>query len=151
MRDHMDAQEAAGAGPLTANGKPRASRAAQFMPFAALTGYYELARQQERITEPRHELTEEEALALSRTIMQVKKGDLVRVTYYDWDTYRTVSGIVAHIDFAFRRIQVVKTVIGFDDILDIKLGHLPHRVGHCRPHRLCVSANTGRKDRHRLR
>ncbi|MFR2950741.1 MAG: hypothetical protein ACLTKG_05080 [Collinsella intestinalis] len=24
------------------------------MPFAALTGYYELARQQERITEPRH-------------------------------------------------------------------------------------------------
>ena len=116
MRDHMDAQEAAGAGPLTANGKPRASRAAQFTPF----GYYELARQQERITEPRHELTEEEALALSRTIMQVKKGDLLRVTYYDWDTYRTVSGIVARIDFAFRRIQIVKTVIGFDDILTIK-------------------------------
>lgn len=105
---------------LTANGKPRASRAAQFMPFAALTGYYELARQQERITEPRHELTEEEALALSRTIMQVKKGDLVRVTYYDWDSYRTVSGVVARVDFAFRRIQVVKTVIGFDDILAIK-------------------------------
>ena len=120
MRDHMDAQEATGAGPLTANGKPRASRAAQFMPFAALTGYYELAWQQERITEPRHELTDEEALALSRTIMQVKKGDLVHVTYYDWDTYRTVSGIVARIDFAFRRIQIVKTVIGFDDILTIK-------------------------------
>lgn len=105
---------------LTANGKPRASRAAQFMPFAALTGYYELVRQQERITEPRHELTEEEALALSRTVMQVKKGDLVRVTYYDWDSYRTVSGVVARVDFAFRRIQVVKTVIGFDDILTIK-------------------------------
>ena len=40
MRDHIDAQEATGAGPLTVNGKPRASRAAQFMPFAALTGYY---------------------------------------------------------------------------------------------------------------
>lgn len=105
---------------LTANGKPRASRAAQFMPFAALTGYYELARKQERVTEPRHELTEEEALSLSRTITQIKKGDLVRVTYYDWDAYRTVSGVVARIDFAFRRIQVVKTVIGFDDILSIK-------------------------------
>lgn len=104
----------------TANGKPRASRAAQFMPFAALTGYYELARQQERITEPRHELTDEEALALSRTIMQVKKGDLIRVTYYDWDAYRTVSGVVARVDFAYRRLQVVKTIIGFDDILDIK-------------------------------
>lgn len=42
------------------------------------------------------------------------------MTYYDWDTYRTVSGIVARIDFAFRRIQIVKTVIGFDDILTIK-------------------------------
>lgn len=105
---------------LTANGRPRASRAAQFMPFAALTGYYELARQQERVTEARHELTEEEALALSRTIMQVKKGDLVRVTYYDWDAYRTVSGVVARVDFVYRRLQVVKTVIGFDDILAIK-------------------------------
>lgn len=105
---------------FTANGHARASRAAQFMPFAALTGYYELARQQERITEPRHELTEEEALALSRTITQIKKGDLVRVTFYDWDAYRTVSGVVARVDFAFRRIQVVKTVIGFDDILAIE-------------------------------
>ncbi len=120
MHEHMGSREPADGGPLTANGKPRASRAAQFMPFAALTGYYELARQQERVPEPRHELTEEEALALSRTIIQVKKGDLVRVTYYDWDTYRTASGVVARIDFTFRRIQVVKTVIGFDDILTIE-------------------------------
>ena len=28
---------------LTANGAVRAGRAAQFMPFAALTGYYELS------------------------------------------------------------------------------------------------------------
>lgn len=32
---------------LTANGTVRAGRAAQFMPFAALTGYYELVRKQE--------------------------------------------------------------------------------------------------------
>ena len=31
---------------LTANGAVRANRAAQFMPFAALTGYYELVRKQ---------------------------------------------------------------------------------------------------------
>lgn len=30
-----------------ANGKARAKRAAQFMPFAALTGYYDLIREQE--------------------------------------------------------------------------------------------------------
>lgn len=105
---------------LTANGQPRASRAAQFMPFAALTGYYELARKQERIVEPRHELTEEEALALSREMAQVKRGDLVHVTYYDWDAYRTVTGIVARIDTTFRRLQVVQTVIPFDDIRSIQ-------------------------------
>lgn len=106
----------------TANGRPRASRAAQFMPFAALTGYYDLARKQERIVEPRHELTEDEALVLSRAIMQVKKGDLVRVTYYDWDAYRTVSGVVASIDTTFRRLQVIKTVIPFDDIRSLERG-----------------------------
>ena len=32
---------------LTANGAVRANRAAQFMPFAALTGYFDLIREQE--------------------------------------------------------------------------------------------------------
>lgn len=104
----------------TANGSPRASRAAQFMPFAALTGYYELARQEERLTEPKHELTEEEALALSRAVAQIKRGDLVRVTYYDWDHYRVLTGTVARLDPVYRRIQVVKTIISFDDILSIE-------------------------------
>ena len=118
-------------GGFTANGRPRASRAAQFMPFAALTGYYELARRQERITEERHELTEDEAIALSRTITQIKKGDLVRVTYYDWDAYRTVSGMVARIDTTFRRLQVVQTVIPFDDIRNIERdAHGTRHNGH---------------------
>ena len=37
---------------LTANGAVRAGRAAQFMPFAALTGYYELVRKQESLLSP---------------------------------------------------------------------------------------------------
>lgn len=118
--DTFDGAAQRGNGGLTANGQPRASRAAQFMPFAALTGYYELARKQERIVEPRHELTEEEALALSREMAQIKRGDLVQVTYYDWDAYRTVTGIVARIDTVFRRLQIVQTVIPFDDIRSIR-------------------------------
>ena len=109
-----------GAPSWTANGQPRANRAAQFMPFAALTGYYELARQQERIAEPRHELTEEEADALSRAMAQVRRGDIVRVTYYDWDCYKTISGMVARIDTVYRRLQVVKTTIPFDDIRSLE-------------------------------
>ena len=114
-------QASASPGPAyTASGQRRAARAAQFMPFAALTGYYELVRQQERVVQPRHELTEEEALELSRTMAQVRRGDMVRVTYYDWDCYRTISGMVARIDPVYRRLQVVKTAIAFDDIRSLE-------------------------------
>lgn len=53
---------------LTANGAVRANRAAQFMPFAALTGYYELVRKQEITVESKRELTEEKALVLSKKL-----------------------------------------------------------------------------------
>ena len=90
------------------------------MPFAALTGYYDLVREQERIVEPRHELTEEEAVALSRAIMQTKKGDLVRVTYYDRDGYVARTGIVSDIEVAFRRLHLGSLCIAFDDMRDIE-------------------------------
>lgn len=53
---------------LTANGAVRANRAAQFMPFAALTGYYELVRKQEITVEQKRELTGEKALELSQKL-----------------------------------------------------------------------------------
>lgn len=101
---------------LTASGRPRADRAAQFMPFAALRGYYELVEERKRVVEERHELTEEEAEALSRTVAEVRRGQIVRVTYYDRDAYTTMTGCVARIDLIGRELQVVKTRIALDDI-----------------------------------
>ena len=43
------------------NTQRHADRAVQFAPFAALKGYYECVKLQERITEPRKELSEDEA------------------------------------------------------------------------------------------
>ena len=43
------------------NVQRHADRAMQFAPFAALKGYYEDVRIQERITEPRKELSGDEA------------------------------------------------------------------------------------------
>ncbi len=105
----------------TANGKPRADRAAQFMPFAALRGYYELIRTRERVVEPRHELTEEEAVALSRIVSQVQRGDLVRVVHYDQDAYITTTGRVTRIDLIFRTIRIVKTTISLDDVRELAI------------------------------
>lgn len=102
--------------------RPHADRARQFMPFAALKGYYELVRQQERIEQPRHQITDEEALELSARLAALQKGDVVCVTYYDQDAYTSIHGAVTRIDEPFRMLRVVKTDISFDDILRIEDG-----------------------------
>ena len=91
---------------LTANGAVRANRAAQFMPFAALTGYYELVRKQEITVESKRELTEEKALVLSKKLEGLKRGDLIRVTYYDTYGYRSRTGILDEALPAFKLLKL---------------------------------------------
>lgn len=98
----------------------RADRAQQFMPFAALKGYYDLVRERERIVEPRREQTEDAVLRISRKLAQIQKGAMVLVTYYDKDAYVSVQGLVSGIDTVARSLTVVKTRIAFEDILDIE-------------------------------
>ena len=106
---------------LRADGGMRANRAAQFMPFAALRGYYELIRKQERVPEPKHELTDEEALALSQVMLRVRRGQMARVVYYDEDAYATLTGCVARVDIAERELIVVKTKIPLDSIRSLEI------------------------------
>jgi len=106
---------------LTANGAVRANRVAQFMPFAALTGYYELVRKQEITVESKRELTEEKALVLSKKLEGLKRGDLVRVTYYDTYGYRSRTGILDEVLPAFKLLKLRDIAINFDDIQGIKL------------------------------
>ena len=100
--------------------KPRAERATQFMPFAALRGYYDLVRAQERRVEPRHELTEEEARELSTRVVCLRKGDMVRVVYYNVDAYEELTGVLTGVDTTFRTLTVVRRKIAFDDIRSIE-------------------------------
>ena len=98
-----------------------ADRARQFMPFAALKGYYDMVRARERVPEPRHELTEEEAVALSERVARLRKGDMARVVYYKDDGYVSATGIVTQIETTLRELTVVKTRVPFDDIRSIEV------------------------------
>ena len=98
-----------------------AQRARQFMPFAALTGYYSLVREQERITEPKRTLPEEEQARIDALLSQVHKGSMITVTYYDKDAYLTRHGMVSVFTPEFHTLTLVKTPIAFRDILDIKI------------------------------
>lgn len=105
----------------TASGRTRADRAAQFMPFAALRGYYELLSQAARVPEPRHELTDEEARGLSQVVARVRKRQMVRVRYYDRVAYAELTGCVSRIDLVARELWVVKTKIQLDDIAELEI------------------------------
>ena len=96
-------------------------RARQFMPFAALRGFEELIKQQTREATPRRELSEEEAERLSKKLLRIEKGSVVRVTYYDEDSYLSVEGMVSELDLVLRFLCVVKKRIPLDDILEISL------------------------------
>lgn len=102
---------------VRADGGQRANRAQQFMPFAALRGYYDLIRERERVVEPKRDLTEEEALALSHAFSQVERRKMAEVTYHDGEGYVTLRGMVTDIDEAGRVLTIVRTHIPFDDIL----------------------------------
>ena len=103
------------------NVQRHADRAMQFAPFAALKGYYETVRLQERITEPRKELSEDEAEAISNTLNKLRVGTTVKIRYYDIDAYTNIEGVVTELNPPYRRLKVVKTAIPFDDIYIIEL------------------------------
>lgn len=97
-----------------------ADRAAQFMPFAALTGYYDLVRERERVSEPRREPSEEEAVRISAELAAVRKGQLVRVTHYERDAYITTEGVVTDMDPVAHALTVVRRRIRFDDVWSVR-------------------------------
>ena len=95
-------------------------RARQFMPFSALKGYYELIRTKERVVVPKKELSDDYAEILSRKVVSLAEGDMVKVTYYSDGDYVEIEGILTDIDIDRRNLTIVKTTIDLDDIYDIE-------------------------------
>ena len=107
------------------------NRAKIFSPFAALRGYDEQLAAEKQRTErvPKRILTEEEMSALSDRLMQVTKGMSITVRYFKEDTahpevpavgnYITLTGKAENIDTVFHILQINKTVIPFENLLEI--------------------------------
>lgn len=96
-----------------------ADRAKQFMPFAALKGYYDIVEKQELVKIPKREPSDDDAEKISCMLGQTERGMMIKVVHYSDGFYKTTEGIVSEIDFVFRFLVIVKTKIFFDDIYDI--------------------------------
>lgn len=108
---------------------PHADRARQFVPFAALKGYEDMAHSRELATAARHELTAEESRLFSETAASLSKGDAVRVAYYRQGAHRTAEGAFVDKDEARRTIRIGSTDIPFDDIESIERVRKSRRPG----------------------
>ena len=84
------------------------NRAAQFSPFAALTGYDDAVVETARLTDERHELTEDEKDLLNERLQILSENahdrPMVEITYFkpddrkDGGSYEKVRGAVRWID-----------------------------------------------------
>lgn len=90
----------------TSKTHPRMSmekRAAQFAPFAALTGHADAVEETARITQERVELTEDRKEQIDRVLQEVQLQDNVVVVYFlpdvykEGGSYQTVSGMIEKI------------------------------------------------------
>lgn len=100
--------------------RPHADRARQFMPFAALKGYHELAQEQETVHIPKPELSEERFAELSEAMRRLNPGDDVRISFYEGGQRIALRGPLAAIDEVAHSVIIEKKRIPLGSILDIR-------------------------------
>lgn len=114
-------------------------RAAQFSPFAALTGHGGAIKETARLTDERIDLDEDMKCTLSDRLQilsdRMNEHPEVSITYFQPDpkknggTYIAIAGTVKKID-EFKRIVIMSnsTIISINDIISID-GQIFERIG----------------------
>ncbi|MBQ1838235.1 MAG: hypothetical protein II127_01295 [Ruminococcus sp.] len=117
--------------PRTRTPMPISERAAQFAPFAALSGYDEHLAEQARLTDRRPAVCDEDALLINDNLsllLHAPERLCVHLSYYIPDA-RKPGGAVRDKEGEVRRVDTVartlifsdKTVIPLDDILSLAI------------------------------
>ena len=101
--------------------KEKLNREKQFMPFDALKGFREALKEKEIEHEERVELSEEKQEEINEILISSKRGDNIKVTYYDNGKYITRNGKIEKLSFVTKVLVVNDRMIYFKDIRDIKL------------------------------
>lgn len=104
-------------------------RAAQFAPFAALTGHKEAILEQQKTTQTKRILSNEEKLEINEKIVEmVKLKSKCRITYFEKDKTKSGGKYLNRV-LSFKRIDELNKVlylkeniqIQIEDIVDIEV------------------------------
>lgn len=104
-------------------------RAAQFAPFAALTGHKEAILEQQRITQAKRILSNEEKLEINEKIIELMNlKSKCRIIYFEKDRTKSGGQYMESV-LSFKRIDELNKVLYFkeniqiqiDDIVDIEV------------------------------
>lgn len=115
----------------TRNRMSMIDRAAQFSPFAALTGHSEAVKETERLTDEQIELDENRKTILNEKLQMIleklKEHPEITFTFFRPDSrksggeYVEISGVVKKIDEIERCVRLIDgTKIFIDDIYEIQ-------------------------------
>lgn len=103
----------------------RVERAAQFSPFAALTGFDGVVQETARLTEERPEMSEEQKAAIDKALAEllrrIEEKPEAEIVFFQPDA-RKAGGGYAKKRGAVRRIDEVNRVICFTDGERIEIG-----------------------------
>lgn len=131
MMDHNDMVTRPHPDPKYHTRMPMENRAAQFAPFAALTGYEEAVEEAHRLTDHRPELSEEEKDALDWALRQAleEKEKPVTITRFIPDARKeggsivTKKGRIRRMDAYHRRLVMEDgEKIPLGEVLDLQTG-----------------------------
>ena len=104
-----------------------ADRAAQFAPFAALTGYAAAVRETARETEAFTELAEDEAAALDRQLRlleeRIRERPWVVLTYFQPDQ-RKAGGAYVEVQGRVKRMDATAGAITLEDGREIPINYI---------------------------
>ena len=103
--------------------QPMESRAGQFSPFAALTGYGDAVKETERTTEEETYLEEDRKNKLDEVLQLlniIKEPQKVEVTYFQKDRYKK-GGSYSIKSGIYKRVDSYKNVFEFQDKTKISI------------------------------
>lgn len=96
-------------------------RAAQFAPFAALTGHKEAILEQQRLTQTKRILSNEEKLEINEKIVEmVKLKSKCRIIYFEKDRTKSGGKYLNRV-LSFKRIDELNKVLYFKENIQIQI------------------------------